>query len=289
MTSLPDQARRIRRNRVLRRVGIPVYIAARRRLASRVGPRILINSIPKAGTHLIASMLTRAEHISYSGVVTYHDKYAQTLEDLEGLIPSFDAAQLERELCRVSKGSYVNGHLYWDVDTDRILRGCGYRSVFVTRDPRDILISNVHYIQSFNGHPRHRLMMSQFADFDSRLMALIEGFPATAGHRGLANVGRRLDAFVGWTEHVPTFSFEEFVAPRSDEQLQHSLNRLAKAVGWEAEMAPGAMLEGLGNPWSATFRSGRAGEWRTVFNEAHLEAFDQLAGSQTQALGYTTS
>ena len=81
---LQRAVRRARRGAVLRRVGVPVYVRYRRLTAPRDGQPILVNSIPKAGTHLVSSMLDRLPGISFSGMLLQQDLHAADLSHPEG-------------------------------------------------------------------------------------------------------------------------------------------------------------------------------------------------------------
>lgn len=282
---LPEYYRRIRRSAYLRRAGTPILIAQRRMTASGIGSPLLINSIPKSGTHLVTSMLNQLPHISFSGRVIVHDSYSKAPDPLQGVEPSYNHARLQRDLARIAPGTYANAHLYFDEPTRATVSDLGFAGVFVFRDPRDVCVSQVRYIESFRGHPNHSRLMNEYPDFNSRLMAIISGFPPSAEGRGMADVGRRLQSFIGWKSQLSSFAYEEFIGQSSDVDLV--VRRLAGALGIpQSDEHIELMRRGIGNRWSPTMRDGGTQGWRTSFAAHHIEAMQTVASQQMAQLGY---
>jgi hypothetical protein len=66
---MPTIAKLIASNQTLkRRAVVPTYRAFARTNVFFPGPRVFANSIPKAGTHLVASLLARLPRMMFSGI-----------------------------------------------------------------------------------------------------------------------------------------------------------------------------------------------------------------------------
>lgn len=286
MADLPSILRRVRRIGPLRKVGAPLYRSYRRITASGATPPIYINSIPKAGTHLVSSVLDQVSGLSFSGEVLVHDFVATERSPYEGRMPVYDRSKLERAMRRLPAGTYANCHLYYDRFTATLLSAPTVGAVFIIRDPRDILISQLHYIEQFPGHERHRFLMSEYSTASERLTALIAGWPPQRGVRGMADVGERLRAFSGWMSVLPTFRFEEFAAAPSEDHLTASLERLRRAVGVPDSVGNDILRRGIGNRWSPTMNAGTVHAWRDYFDNEHARLFDSLASDEMAQFGY---
>ena len=84
------------------------------------------------------------------------------------------------------------------------------RTLFMIRDPRDIVLSQASYIYREKRHPRHALFAG-IADEGERIALAIRG----SDDHGLPSVGRRLREYAGWlTSGALVLRFEDLVGPR---------------------------------------------------------------------------
>lgn len=294
MGSAPDLVRTVRRVKALRKVGWPVYKYYRATTASGIARPIFINSIPKAGTHLLASVLSKVDRINFSGVFIALDFMSPIIAEREGEVPDYDRLKLLREVKKVRPGTFANCHLYYDEYTHNLLTSPETSAVFIVRDPRDIIVSQLHYIEQFHGHHFHGHLTSAYKTQAERLDALIFGWEPdgpVAGTsdlpiRGMADIGTRLRSFQGWSTTLPTFKFEEFASAPDRESLDNSLQRLLQAVGLEEICDIEAARQGIGDKWSATFNKAAAGGWRDVLSEHQAVAVVDLAGDYLAEFGY---
>jgi sulfotransferase 6B1 len=246
----------------------------------------VINSIPKAGTHLVASVLSRVPKVNFSGIFIAHDFVAGKIADREGDMPAYDKNWLREELSKIRAGTFANCHLFYDAHTRDLLAGPDLSAVFVVRDPRDIIISQLNYIEQFQGHHFHRHLTRNFPTRTERLDALIYGWEPTGPIggvddlpiRGMADVGTRLRSFRGWSEVLPTFKFEQFASAQDRESLDQSLHRLLEAVGLVELCDVDTVRGGIGDKWSATFNNATAGNWTKELSARQASAVADLAG-----------
>lgn len=292
MKSAPDIVRAARRVPLLRKTAWPVYKLYRKQTASGIAPPIIINSIPKAGTHLVASVLSRVPRVAFSGrIITHHDVIVPGAKEYEGDLPRYDAQRLRVEVNAVPRGTFANCHLYYDEYTESLLTSPDVSALFIVRDPRDILISFLTYIEQFRGHHFHHYLTSEFANRAERLDALIYGWepnvtPKGVQSRGLADLGTRLRAFNDWSYSIPTFRFEEFTSAPDAETLDHSLSRLLEAAGLANYCDVESVKRGIGDKWSATFHRATSGGWKKVLSARQIAAVDELAGDFLIKYGY---
>ncbi len=285
--SVASWSQAFRRVGWIRRAGIPLYRGYRSLSASGRYEPIIINSIPKAGTHLFSSLLTEIPGLAYSGRVFVHDQYG-VRSAFEGDLPqSSDYARFERNLNALRAGTYANCHLYYDAPTVSAIGGKS--SIFVIRDPRAIVVSMLKYVQDFKRHHLHDFLIGSFSDDESRLVALIEGWEPSRRLRGMRSLAVRCNAFMGWQAVLPTFRYEDFVAPTDPEALDESLARFFSSVGvgeLDASIRSRVAAAAIGNPWSATFSSGSADSWRSRFTPAVQRAYDNSCGELHRMMGY---
>jgi sulfotransferase 6B1 len=249
-------------------------------------PRVLANSLPKAGTHLLTALLAELPDMRFSGE---HLTAFDLQED-----GTFHGERLEKRLGRVRDGQYVSAHLpAWPQVFSAVERH-GYRSVFIVRDPRDTVVSDVFYILGFKRHPLHE-RFREMPTMEERMMAAIRGLPdERRGVPLMESMAARIEAYSGWLSGPSTkvVRFEDLVGGRGggDDATQLSeIQAIAEHVG---RSLAGEELRSVAtrvwSPRSSTFRRGAIGDWRNHFTSQHVGAVKEAAGQYLVELGYET-
>ena len=242
------------------------------------GPRILANSIPKAGTHLLARCLDHFPGMVDSGV---------------HIRPSVGAYELEGMLLGLSRGSFATAHLPFSRRRAEVLAELDVGLTLIIRDPRDVVVSHFHYVtRRATKHPLQAYYRA-LSDEPTRLMASIQGVDAAATgvDRGLENVGERFRRYLRWRKHACcVVRFRDLIGPRGggsrDRQVE-AIERLAAHLGLEAKRGDvDRVVERAFFDKSTTFRRGAIGDWVNHFTEGHKEAFKEVAGQLLIDLGY---
>lgn len=245
----------------------------RLRIANPGAPKVLCISLPKAGTHL----LERA--------ICLHPRLYRKL------VPTITGRELrrrggaERFFGRLRPGQVVMAHLRYDARVPELLAAHGVRPIFMIRDPRDVVVSQVRYALGRPDHWAHEL----FADAPAheQLQLAIEGDPG----RGLRSLADRLDAFAGWMrDDVALVRFEDLIGVEgggSAERQREVVADVYRFVGVDAE--PTLVDDVSRRSFSAdspTFRKGAIGGWRAVFDDELTALVHDLAGEQIARFGY---
>ena len=161
------------------------------------GPRVLINSIPRAGTHLTVETVRRLPSMVYSGVHVQPETFGLSSGAAGGTDSASIAAGVPRTLSTVRNGQYATSHLPHSPALERAVGALGFRVLLVVRDPRDVAVSYALYVTAQRSHHLHRRFLELGSD-DDRLMASIDGLPPSADDPGLAPIGRRIAGFIDW-------------------------------------------------------------------------------------------
>jgi hypothetical protein len=244
------------------------------------GPRVLVTSLPKSGTHLLLNAL-----LASPGMRLREGGRNWALGDRERA----------RLLESIGRGEVLYGHYPYTPEDAEALRRRGVRTVLLLRDPRDVAVSLAHYIVKQGD--RHRLgpyFRDRLPDFDARLLACIRGVGAkeAGATGGLDDLGARLRSFLGWAREGGALlcRFEDLVGARgggSEEAQRRALRDLYCFTGLPAS---GAMVEEAAlqiySTHSTTFRKGVVGDWRAHFKPAHVEAFEAVMGDALGEAGY---
>ncbi len=248
-------------------------------------PVLFANSFPKSGTHLLTQVLqgfTRLGPavdsglpavVTYDGITGRQRSPSQVLNDLERLLP----------------GDIAYGHLHALPEVAEFLCQPAAAVYFILRDPRDVVVSHVHYVTEIEtNHIHHAYYTQELKDFDQRLRTSILGLPGE--QIPFPDIRRRFEPYLGWLERseVLTLRFEDFLSDR--EQALGAIYDHAASRGFLAAFERGQAVRLLGESIdpqrSPTFRSGKAGGWKTAFNPENKKLFKDVAGELLVQLGY---
>ncbi|MCM2372785.1 sulfotransferase domain-containing protein [Rhodopirellula sp. ICT_H3.1] len=157
------------------------------------------------------------------------------------------------------------------------------------RDPRDILVSDLHFVSEMAyWHPLHT-GINRFATKSDQLDALIHGFEYKPG-LFYPNIQERLAEYLSWLDSpdVCVVRFEDLTGENAGQAIKKMNSYFASRATWiDPNIELDCKVETIIDPRkSKTFRSGKTGGWRKEFQSYHCTAFEQLAGSALERLGY---
>jgi hypothetical protein len=280
---------------LLRATAISTYRVWARAQFWRSGPRVAINSIPKAGTHLLTKLLEAGPGLVNSRLhLSMKDVRPDTFSaECEADSWAVDPEKLERALSTVRQAQMVSCHLPHSPETESVFAAAGFKIVNLVRDPRDMLVSNLHYIIGLRRHFLHIYLTESLSNNTERLQRLIDGpTDASESHDGrFRSYSSVLEAYEGWLESgALTVRYEDLNGERSGRtsQEQHAaLSRVFRHIGLPDDEAgvTHALDKAVGKR-SATLRAGRSGDWANEFGETTRDLFDQKLGRFLSIYGY---
>jgi hypothetical protein len=244
-----------------------------RRVSDREAPRVLCVSIPKSGTHLLERALCLHPSLSRRLMPTVSDENVRRY------------GGFERLLRRLRPGQIVASHLRYRPGYPEALERAGARAIFLSRDPRDVVVSQIHYVTKRTDH-RHHGTFAAIRDDRERLRLAIEGDPS----RHVVSVADRLRYYEGWLDAALVIRFEDLIGPQgggSAERQLAALGAIFEHLGMphaESDVRP--IAERLFSPDSPTFRRGSIGGWREAFDPALTGLFERTAGTLAARYGY---
>ncbi|MEQ8433421.1 MAG: sulfotransferase domain-containing protein [Oceanicaulis sp.] len=252
---------------------------------------VFFNSLPKSGKNLIYTFFSALgfERVSMdeSFNASIHDLvYADqdgiivfSLERaLSGAPTDFSPAkEASAAIGTLRARQIAQKHLPFLAPVADALTDAGRRSIFVWRDPRDVLVSMLNYARS-QSKPDHLAKRLADLDDDDALISLLEG-------RGdLIPFADYVDGFLGWIGRpgVLTVCFEDLVGPEGGgtaERQRRTFEEICAHLGVEADPAQIAYAARAAfNRRAGTFYKGRTGAWRDQFSPKVAEAFNIHAG-----------
>jgi hypothetical protein len=238
------------------------------------GPRILLNSIPKSGTHLLERALERMPGIRNAGRRTIH--CWDTVDP-----------RVIRILAGIRPGAFLNGHL---TALPEVLSTVGKENIKVLvmiRDPRDVVVSYARYLEQIDlTHPASEYICSLQSDGE-RIDAIIDGVKNL-----IPSIQELLSRFLAWlsVSNVQICKFEDLVGPRAGGgkiRQEDTIRSIANYLGINVEEKKVMQIvESLYSQKSSTFRNPRLGGWRMNLSDSQKRRMKLCAGELMEKYGY---
>jgi Sulfotransferase domain len=246
-------------------------------------PPVLANSFPKSGTHLLFQIVG-----GLPDRVNYGEFLASTTSSF--WFRERSANNTRRFIRGFLPGEIIRGHLFFEplyADELAERRAVNY---FIYRDPRDVVVSEAHYLRDMNRWHRLHPYFRKLSTIDDAIMLSITGFDPPLSGIDYPNIAARFARYHGWLERDDCLSirFEDLVSERQGELIRQIAEfyaaRTDTPIALEATVESMSAL--IAPQKSHTFRSGKKAGWQREFTPAHRERFAELAGDLLVRLGY---
>ena len=246
-------------------------------------PAVLGNAMPKSGSHLIIQILqglTRIGPFVNPGFPPVNRAEDNRQFSVEGILDN---------ISRMKSGDIGYGYLDARQEYIDALTRDGIASIFVFRDPRDMIISHVFYAtEIFEEHGMHDYYTNNLSTMEERINAAIRG--VNENDLELIGVRERYEAHLGWLDQQEILCLRFEQLRENQEQAFDLILDYLKLQGFQPELnreeARQALGEAVQPRKSGTFRSGKVGDWRQHFTQMNVDVFKQSTGDLLIKLGY---
>lgn len=289
-------------------------------IQSPLSRRVLVNSMPKSGTHLLAQAVGSFGYEDYFSVgagspvakrTPLFLHYSEARDLLAGYpqsdrlpdVPTISVGvmascpvpvSLFRDwLAAMPTGHYLLGHLPWNPDIPDILSALAYHHVFIIRDPRAVLVSLLNFILDPGKFPRRHFLEADLKSMSpaGRLDFMLTGGYAPGAGLDIPAFPAMYQAMLKW-QQAPgclTLRYEDLVGTAGGgtrEAQRDSIYRLAVHLGHETTNLSPDIMEKLYNPASRTFRTAKIEGWRNQLEPALLRRLQTALADLCQQQGY---
>jgi hypothetical protein len=248
-----------------------------------VRPPVLANSFPKSGTHLllqiIAGLPDRENYGAFLASMTSSFRFRERTADdtcrfIRGFVP----------------GEIVRGHLFHKTRYETELAGRNAVHYFIYRDPRDVVVSEAHYLREMNRWHRLHPYFRRAESIADAIMLSITGFEPPLPDIEYPSISARLARYRGWLDcgECMSIRFEDLRSDRQAELIHEMAQFYARHCDGQldVEACTRSMEAGIAPEKSHTFRSGKKSGWQREFSAEHRRRFDEIAGDLLIELGY---
>jgi hypothetical protein len=224
-------------------------------------PPTIVNSIPKSGTHLVETMLCETGSFYRPFYPTFNTRL-------------HTVSKLRNAIRGLRSGQVLFAHFPFSEDLQKIISATNCKLIFVVRDPRDVVISNAHFIPTLHKHVHFAALAS--LSFEERLDILIRG----SQDLKVPSIFDKTAPFVDWMDHADhVVHFEKLSRNAEVSEKLEATNALYKALS----ITEVATMPETGTS-STTFRKGVSGDWVKVLSAEQQNLF--LESDMLFKLGY---
>lgn len=247
----------------------------------RARPPVLANSCPKSGTHLLLQVLEALPVRRYG-----------TFLASQPSVPFRErtVATMSRKIARLIPGELAPGHLYHAPPLESALARRGVIHYLIYRDPRDVAVSEAHYLTHMNRWHRLHRTFAALPDDEARIRYAITGNgDSVRAPYDYPDLAARFARFVPWIgrDDVCAVRFEDLAGPRQAEEVRRIVAFYAARGGAvDVESLTATALANIDPKRSHTFRQGRVGGWRDAMTAEHRVLVKRVAGPLLIELGY---
>jgi hypothetical protein len=260
-------------------------------------PRVLLNTPPKSGTHLLSECLSLMPRMAFSGRHFALANFISSSREApiywdSDQYPELDDLSLRRFLGKCPQGMFAIAHASFHPGFGKILEELQFKQNILLRDPRDVAVSHAYYVKHLHSHPLHKYYVDTLKSDEERILADIMGSERGTTDFPRLSIHAVFDGFMPWLDDPATLvvRFEDLVGPLGggdrDTQLAE-IKRIGDFVERHLEPEQVRLIaEKMYAKTSATFRKGQIGDWQNHFTETHRCAFKEVAGETLIKLGY---
>lgn len=248
-------------------------------------PAVLGNAMPKSGSHLIIQVL---QGLTRLGPFINPGFPPVNRSENNSKLPE---VSILGNIRRMRPGDIAYGYIGAKEPFISALTAPGRATIFVYRDPRDMIVSHVFYAtQMHTGHGMHQYYNQELHSMEERINAAIQGVEVPGAP--LTPVKEKYEAYLGWLKEpeVLCLRFEDLILDR-----QVALGKILDYLetrGFKPKVSRSSAIEVLEQAIipkkSGTFRKGKPGNWQEHFTELNKTLFKEKTGNLLVQLGYET-
>lgn len=245
---------------------------------------ILINSVPKSGTHLVEQLFNNFEPVkNYNFFIAQQPTQPFRIRSQK---------KINNMIKKIKMGELLRGHIYYSAETLNKLKKQNCLILFIYRDPRDIVISEANYLTKMNTlHRAHKFFKLKDNQKDQIKLA-ISGIQSNK--IDYSNVFNRLNPYSGWL-----LSSSKNIFPIKYEDLRNNidkvLNDLYKFLDlndyfFDCSIEKDTFIKqcksGINPKKSHTFNKGKTGSWKEIFDEELSQLFKENSKDLLEKFNY---
>lgn len=276
--------------------------------------RILVNSLPKSGTHLLTNTVELFGYYDYAAnpntlkqntPVNFDYREVknalnETTLKAQGAISIGSLSPLpvsplifEQWLKPVQSKEYIVGHISYSPSLSPLLTRLNYHHLFIIRDPRAVLPSLLSFILNPQGIPKKHFLEADLKPMSQaqRLDFILEGGYAAKAATTVKSFAHVYRDMLKWQQdpNCLVIRFEELVGEQgggSKERQKQVIKNIASHINSPFNETINNNLSKIYNTSSPTFRIGQVDSWKSSMQPETIERLTAYCKPLWQEAGY---
>ena len=245
-------------------------------------PGVLLNSLPKSGTHLLHPILQSLGLRDYQG-------FFATTPPLTMRVRSAQASA--RAVKQIMGNELFSAHIFFDECVEAAMLVSRHPSVFIYRDPRAVFVSELNYVRQMSKWHRYYRPMNAAANEQEAFDLLLKGMPDATFF--FPPFRERVAPYAPWIQSESCFPirFEDITSGNRSAVLEQMLDYLlSKDPRFQTERTVSLQLEKMlkaaDSRDSHTFTGLDPHRWKHDLTASQIQALEDELGTLTEQLGY---
>lgn len=223
--------------------------------------RIILNSIPKSGTHLLSKIIKESGIIKNSGFFFADIHHGRIIRDYR---------DSELYFKYISKNCYLGSHMPYSPENESMVNKYGYKMILMVRDPRDVLVSQLHHCLNRSTNRAHKYIIER-STREEQLKSFLYGFEPSNDMPVVESIAKYYERYEKWISNgALVVRFEDLVGNKGGgkdsvqlETVKRIMNYISDSPIEEDVINEKARLisDNVFDTKSNTFRSGQIGGW----------------------------
>ncbi|MGI9084604.1 MAG: sulfotransferase domain-containing protein [Aeromicrobium sp.] len=278
-------ARWARQSAWARPIGILAYRTVDRLSPATPGARVLVNAVPKAGTHLLMGLYDEVPGFRFTGRLVWVTEVDQHDDDCVQA-----ARRIKKNFDRCRPSHYLMGHVMHHPRVSDALASSDVTVVTMVRDPRAIAASAVRYFEESKLRQRD-LGENRFDSREELAQWLIDGDGPFGARRSIPPLAERCRQYLGWLDD-PTclvVRFEDLIGEQggsSREAQVREIERILRFSEVPADVTAEQVAARIYSGSSHTFSVGKVRSWESVLTPGQIAQIEDAAADVLERLGY---
>jgi len=276
--------------------------------------RILVNSLPKSGTHLLTKAVEIFGYNDYANIQKPNQKknpvnfdYREVKNALNetslkakgaisigSLSPLYVSPEIFQQwLTPLLSKTYIVGHISYNPSLSPLLTKLNYHHLFIIRDPRAVLPSLLSFILNPQGIPKKHFLEADLRQMSQvqRLDFILEGGYAPKAKATVKSFAHVYRDMLSWQQepNCLTIRFEDLVGEQGGGSIKRQkqvIKNIATYLKLPFTKAIVNKLDTLYNPSSPTFRIGKIDSWKSSMKPEIIERLTTYCDPLRQEAGY---
>lgn len=233
------------------------------------GPKVLVNSVPKAGTNLLQELM--------QNIPIMRGRITRTFSLKNG------EKYLVNQLSNIKKGQCVPAHISYNAEIDRAMGKLGIRHILIIRDFRDVILSNIKYLDGIHKSHPHNLVFAKLTTLDEKIDACLNGVPEVKMMAWPVLINR----YRSWlnSDKVLVVHYENLVS-KNKKVSEDEIGRIVEYIGIHNDVDVAMIRKNMFNPRGLTFNAPGVAKWENGFAPYQISKLNEALGDELNFYGY---